>query len=117
MENTIRNELNTLREDIKQPKKITLDVRYLKHMPLSLCSSYPNEGTEVAKLNKVVEGLKSEIENKDKAIAEKEVMIAESAKEARIAKDTADRKAIMQEMMQSFKQRSAKKLWVHCLKV
>ena len=83
MENTIRNELHTLREDICRAP-----------------ASYLNEGTEVAKLNKIVEGLQSEIENKDKAIAEKEVMIAESAKEARIAKDTADRKAIMQEMMQ-----------------
>jgi 3-deoxy-D-arabino-heptulosonate 7-phosphate (DAHP) synthase len=63
-------------------------------------SSYLNEGTEVAKLNKVVEGLQGEIDSKDKAIAEKEVMIAESAKTARIAKDTAERKQIMQEMMQ-----------------
>ena len=33
MENTIPNELNTLREDIKTAKKILLDVRYLKHLP------------------------------------------------------------------------------------
>ena len=41
-----------------------------------------------------------EIENKNKAIAEKEVLVQESAKRARIAADTAERKQIMQEMMQ-----------------
>ena len=51
-------------------------------------------------MNKVVEDLQGEIENKDKAIADKEVMIAESEKATRIAKDTAERKQIMQEMMQ-----------------
>jgi hypothetical protein len=62
-------------------------------------TSYLNEGTEVAKLNKIVETLSSEIEDKNKAIADKEVQLAESAKAARIAADTAERKQIMQEMM------------------
>ena len=100
MENTIRNELHTLREDIQTAKENNFGRKIFETYAAEFMSSYLNEGTEVAKLNKVVEGLKTEIENKDKAIAEKEVTIAESAKEARIAKDTADRKAIMQEMMQ-----------------
>ena len=100
MENTIRNELNTLREDIKTAKENQFGRKIFETYAAEFMSSYLNEGTEVAKLNKVVEGLQSEIENKDKAIAEKDVTIAESAKTARIAQDTAERKQIMQEMMQ-----------------
>jgi uncharacterized protein YbcI len=100
MENTIRNELNTLREDIQTAKENQFGRKIFETYAAEFMSSYLNEGTEVAKLNKVVEGLQGEIDSKDKAIAEKEVMIAESAKTARIAKDTAERKQIMQEMMQ-----------------
>jgi len=100
MENTIKSELNTLREDIKTAKENTFGRKIFETYAAEFMSSYLNEGTEVSKLNKVVEDLKGEIENKDKAIADKEVVIAESAKEARIAKDTAQRKQIMQEMMQ-----------------
>tara|TARA_B100001093_G_scaffold242198_1_gene231975 strand:+ start:410 stop:1507 length:1098 start_codon:yes stop_codon:yes gene_type:complete len=100
MENTIRGELNTLREDIKSAKENTFGRKIFETFAAEFMSSYLNEGTEVAKLNKVVESLQGKIEDKDKAIAEKEVMIAESAKTVRIAKDTAERKQIMQEMMQ-----------------
>ncbi len=100
LENTIKNELTTLREDIKTAKENTFGRKIFETFAAEFMSSYLNEGTEVAKLNKVVEDLQGEIENKDKAIAEKEVMIAESEKQTRIAKDTAERKAIMQEMMQ-----------------
>ena len=100
MENTIKSELNTLREDIQTAKENTFGRKIFETYAAEFMSSYLNEGTEVAKLQKIVEGLQGEIDNKDKAIAEKEVMIAESAKTVRIAKDTAERKAIMQEMMQ-----------------
>jgi len=100
MENTIKSELNTLREDIKTAKENTFGRKIFETYAAEFMSSYLNEGTEVSKLNKVVEDLQGEIKNKDKAIADKEVVIAESAKEARIAKDTAQRKQIMQEMMQ-----------------
>ena len=100
MEKTIKSELNTLREDIKTAKQNTFGRKIFETFAAEFMSSYLNEGTEVSKLTKVVESLKSEIEDKDKAIADKEVMIAESAKTARIAKDTAERKQIMQEMMQ-----------------
>jgi len=100
MENTIKSELNTLREDIKTAKENTFGRKIFETYAAEFMSSYLNEGTEVSKLSKVVEDLQGKINDKDKAIAEKEVAIAESAKEARIAKDTAERKQVMQEMMQ-----------------
>ena len=100
LENSIKSELTTLREDIKTAKENTFGRKIFETFAAEFMSSYLNEGTEVAKLNKVVEGLQSEIEGKDKAIADKEVELAESVKATRIAKDTAERKQIMQEMMQ-----------------
>jgi uncharacterized protein YbcI len=100
MENTIRTELHTLREDIQTAKENTFGRKIFETYAAEFMSSYLNEGTEVSKLSKVVESLQGEIDSKDKAIAEKEVKLVESAKTVRIAKDTAERKAIMQEMMQ-----------------
>lgn len=100
LENTLKSELNTLREDIQVAKQNTFGRKIFETFAAEFMGSYLNEGTEVAKLSKVVESLQSEIENKNKAIAEKEVLVQESAKRARIANDTAERKAIMQEMMQ-----------------
>jgi len=100
LENTLKSELNTLREDIKTAKENTFGRKIFETFAAEFMGSYLNEGTEVSKLSKVVESLQSEIENKNKAIAEKEVLVQESAKRARIAADTAERKQIMQEMMQ-----------------
>ena len=100
LENTLKSELNTLREDIQVAKQNTFGRKIFETFAAEFMGSYLNEGTEVSKLSKVVESLQSEIENKNKAIAEKEVLVQESAKRARIANDTAERKAIMQEMMQ-----------------
>ena len=99
MEKTIKSELHTLREDIQTAKENTFGRKIFETYAAEFMGSYLNEGTEVAKLQKVVEGLQSEISGKDKAIAEKEVLVQESAKVARIANDTAERKQIMQEMM------------------
>ena len=99
LENTIKSELTTLREDIKSAKENTFGRKIFETFAAEFMTSYLNEGTEVAKLNKVVETLTSEVEDKNKAIADKEVQLAESAKAARIAADTAERKQIMQEMM------------------
>jgi uncharacterized protein YbcI len=99
MEKTIKSELHTLREDIQTAKENTFGRKIFETYAAEFMGSYLNEGTEVAKLQKIVEGLQGEINGKDKAIAEKEVLVQESAKVARIANDTAERKQIMQEMM------------------
>lgn len=99
LENTIKSELTTLREDIQTAKENTFGRKIFETFAAEFMTSYLNEGTEVAKLNKIVETLTSEVEDKNKAIADKEVQLAESAKAARIAADTAERKQVMQEMM------------------
>ena len=67
MENTILTNLTHCVKISKQPKKIKFGRKIFETFAARVYVRYPNEGTEVAKLNKVVEGLKTEIENKDKA--------------------------------------------------
>jgi hypothetical protein len=99
LENTIKNELTTLKEDIQVAKENTFGRKIFETFAAEFMSSYLNEGTEVAKLNKAMDNLKSQLDEANKAVAEKEVQLTESTRKARVAADTAERRAIMSEMM------------------
>jgi hypothetical protein len=99
LENTIKNELTTLKEDIQVAKENTFGRKIFETFAAEFMSSYLNEGTEVAKLNKAMDNLKSQLDEANKAVAEKEVQLTESARKARVAEDIAERKLIMNEMM------------------
>lgn len=99
LENTIKNELTTLREDIKTAKENTFGRKIFETFAAEFMSSYLNEGTEVAKLNKAMDELKVKLDETKAQVAEKEVQLQESARDARIKADVAERKAVMQEMM------------------
>lgn len=99
LESTIKQELTTLKEDIKVAKENTFGRKIFETFAAEFMGSYLNEGTEVAKLNKAMSELKSKLDEANKAVAEKEVQLTESARKARVAADQAERKNIMQEMM------------------
>lgn len=99
LENTIKNELTTLREDIKTAKENTFGRKIFETFAAEFMSSYLNEGTEVAKLNKAMDELQVKLSESEAQVAEKEVQLQESARDARIKADVAERKAVMQEMM------------------
>ena len=99
LENAIKSELTTLREDIQVAKENTFGRKIFETFAAEFMSSYLNEGTEVAKLNKAMNELKSQLDEANKAVAEKEVQLTESARKARIDADKAERKEIMSEMM------------------
>jgi hypothetical protein len=99
LENTIKNELTTLREDIKTAKENTFGRKIFETFAAEFMSSYLNEGTEVAKLNKAMDELQVKLDESEAKIAEKEVELKESARDARVKADIAERKAVMQEMM------------------
>ena len=99
LENTIKNELTTLREDIKTAKENTFGRKIFETFAAEFMSSYLNEGTEVAKLNKAMDELQVKLSESEAKVAEKEVQLQESARDARIKADVAERKAVMQEMM------------------
>jgi hypothetical protein len=99
LESTIKKELTTLREDIQVAKENTFGRKIFETFAAEFMSSYLVEGTEVAKLNKQLDKVMSKLNEANKAVAEKEVQLKESARKARIAEDRADRKLIMNEMM------------------
>ena len=99
LENTIKNELTTLREDIKTAKENTFGRKIFETFAAEFMSSYLNEGTEVAKLNKAMDELQVKLDESEAKIAEKEVELKESARDAKVKADMAERKAVMQEMM------------------
>jgi hypothetical protein len=99
LESTIKKELTTLREDIQVAKENIFGRKIFETFAAEFMSSYLNEGTEVAKLNKAMNKLKSQLDEATKTVAKKEVQLTESARKARIAEDKAERKLTMNEMM------------------
>lgn len=99
LENTIKKELTTLKEDIQVAKENTFGRKIFETFAAEFMSSYLNEGTEVAKLNKSMDELKAQLDEANKAVAEKEVQLTESARKARVAEDKAQRKTALNEMM------------------
>jgi hypothetical protein len=99
LESTIKNELTTLREDIQVAKENTFGRKIFETFAADFMSSYLNEGTEVAKMNKAMDELKSQLDEANKAVVEKEVQLTESTRKARVAEDKAERKLVMNEMM------------------
>jgi hypothetical protein len=99
LEKTIKNEITTLREDIQVAKENTFGRKIFETFAAEFMGSMLNEGTEVSKLSKQMNELKVKLEEANKAVAEKEVQLKESARNARIIADQAERKAIMNEMM------------------
>jgi len=99
LENTIKNELTSLKEDIQVAKENTFGRKIFETFAAEFMSSYLNEGTEVAKLGKEMNTLKAQLDEQSKAVAEKEVQLKESTRKSRIATDRAERKLIMNEMM------------------
>ena len=99
LESTIKNELTTLREDIQVAKENTFGRKIFETFAAEFMGSMLNEGTEVAKLSKRMNELTRKLNEAEKTIAKKEVMLKESTRNARIAADKAERKSIMNEMM------------------
>jgi len=99
LENTIKKELTTLKEDIQVAKENTFGRKIFETFAAEFMSSYLNEGTEVAKLNKSMDELKAQLDEANKAVAEKEVQLTESTRKARIEADKAERKTALNEMM------------------
>ncbi len=99
LENTIKTELTSLKEDIQVAKENTFGRQIFETFAAEFMGSYLNEGTEVAKLNKSMDELKAKLDEAQNQVVEKEVQLSESARKTRIAEDKAERKAIMNEMM------------------
>lgn len=99
IENTIRGELTTLKEDIQSAKENEFGRKIFETFAAEFMTSTLAEGTQVAKLNREIEAVKAQLDEANQAITDKEVAIMEAKREAKIVKDMTDRKAVMNEMM------------------
>ena len=95
----LKAELSQLQEDIKVARENSFGRKIFETFAGEFMGSYLNEGTEVAKMNKEVSELKAKLDEATKIVADKEVQIVESTRKSRIATDNAERKLIMNEMM------------------
>jgi hypothetical protein len=99
IENTIRGELTTLKEDIQSAKENEFGRKIFETFAAEFMTSTLAEGTQVAKLNREIDAVKAQLDEANQAITDKEVAIMEAKREAKIVKDMTDRKAVMNEMM------------------
>lgn len=99
VENVLRTELTTLREDIQTAKENEFGRRIFESFASEFMTSTLSESTQVAKLAKEIVGLKATIAESAQAKAETDKALMEAKREARVQKDLSERKAIMNEML------------------
>ena len=99
LENAIRNELTTLREDIQVAKENSFGRKIFETFAAEFMTSYLNEGTEVSKLHNQLNNLSRRLDEAEQSNVHKDVQLAEASRKTRMAEDNAERKLVMNEMM------------------
>ena len=99
IENTLKGELSTLKEDIQTAKENNFGRQIFETFAAEFMTSTLAEGTQVAKLNRSIVDLTQQLDEAKQDLTTKDVSIMEAKREAKIAKDLTDRKAVMNEMM------------------
>jgi len=99
IENALTGELTTLKEDIQKAKENEFGRKIFETFSAEFMTSTLAEGTQVAKLSRQIEEHKTQLDEANQVITDKEVAIMEAKREAKIAKDMTDRKATLSEMM------------------
>jgi hypothetical protein len=99
LEKTLKNELTSLKEDIQAAKENNFGRKIFETFAAEFMGSHLSEGTEVSKMNSVINELNAQIDESKKALDAKEVQLTESARNSRIASDKVNRKLVMSEMM------------------
>lgn len=100
LEDALKSEMKSLREDIQTAKENEFGRKIFETFAKEFMSNTLSEKTQVSKLVKEINRLRSTINENKVAMAKKDGMITEAQKQARIAKDTSERKAIINEMLQ-----------------
>lgn len=99
IENALTGELTTLKEDIQKAKENEFGRKIFETFSAEFMTSTLAEGTQVAKLSRQIEDMKTQLDEANQVITDKEVAIMEAKRDAKIAKDMTDRKATLSEMM------------------
>lgn len=99
IENVIRGEISTLKEDIQTAKENQFGRKLFETFAAEFMTSTLNEGTQVSKLSRELFKFKQKLSESQKTLVEKDRSIMEAKREAKIARDMSDRKAITNEML------------------
>ena len=95
----IRREMTQLKEDIEHARKNDFGRRIFESFASEYAASHLNEKSETAKLLKVVHQKELELEEAAKVVAETQKLVESRETQLKIAKDLAERKEIMGELL------------------
>lgn len=99
IETALRGEIKTLKEDIQTAKENQFGRKIFETFAAEFMTSALNEGTQVSKLSRELLKFKQKLSESQKVLAQKDKAIMEAKRDAKIARDLSDRKAIMNEML------------------
>jgi len=97
--NKLVSEIKQLKEDIDSARTSDFGRRIFEAFATEYTSSYLNEKSETSKLLKIIQKKDLALAEAKAAIGEKQRMVESKEREIRVAKDTAERKALLSEML------------------
>ena len=95
----LTSEISQLKEDIEGARQNDFGRRLFEAFATEFSSSYLNEKSETSKLLKVIEKKEQELAEAKQALSHKETLVESKEREIRVAKDLAERKAVMSELL------------------
>ena len=95
----LTSEIKQLKEDIDSARQNDFGRRLFEAFATEYSGSMLNEKSETSKLLKVIEQQQQEIAEARVAITQKETIVESKEREIRVAKDLAERKAVMAELL------------------
>ena len=95
----LTTEIKQLKEDIDSARTSNFGRRIFEAFAQEYSASYLNEKSETNKLLKVIQKKDVEIMEAKELIAQKETLVESKEREIRVAKDLAERKAVMSELL------------------
>ena len=95
----LTSEIKQLKEDIDSARQSDFGRRLFEAFATEYSTSLLNDKSETSKLLRVIEKKDLELAEAKKAISQKETIVESKEREIRVAKDLAERKAVMSELL------------------
>ena len=95
----LKSEIKQLKEDISNARNNDFGRRLFEAFASEYAGSYLNEKSETSKLLKIIEKKDQALAEAKAALQEKATLVESKEREIRVAKDSAERKALLSEML------------------
>ena len=99
VDNTLTTELGTLKEDIKQAKENMFGRKLFETFAAEFMGSHLAEGTHISKLSKELSTVKSQVDEAQKEIKDREAKIEVAVNEVAKINESRERESVMAELM------------------